>query len=173
VNTYTKTAAGLRAIKKIMKLQTKLVAKLKSQIASFLRLVSLGIRKYIIQLIDLEAQLEAALKSQIKSMKVQIKIGSEWHTTERRGAMVTVNGQPIFKALKALSQEWELVGNKGKHGKWCIAEYELPIGAQVEFSATANGKEKITYSFVVGAINSVDVDGYTYSNDTCGWIVSI
>ncbi|MEW6498557.1 MAG: hypothetical protein AB1589_39575, partial [Cyanobacteriota bacterium] len=81
--------------------------------------------------------------------------------------------EPIFKALKALSQEWEEVGNKGKHGKWCIAEYELPVGAQVEFCATANGKDKITQSFVVGAINSVNWDGYSYSNDTCGWIVSI
>jgi hypothetical protein len=156
-----------------MKLQTKLVAKLKGQIASFIRLVSLGIKKYIVQLLDLEAALEAALKSQFKSMRIQCKTGSEWHTTERRGAMVTVNGEPIFKALKAISQEWEEVGNKGNHGKWCIAEYELPVDAKVEFSATANGKEKITYSFVVGAVKSVDVDGYSYSNDTCGWIVSI
>lgn len=108
-------------------------------------------------------------------MKVQVKTGSEWHTTERRGAMVTVNGVPIYQALKPTSSEWELVGNKGKHGKWCIAEYELPVGAKIEFKATANGRETITYSFVVGLghINTVDVEGYKYSNDICGWIVSV
>jgi len=106
-------------------------------------------------------------------MKVQIKTGSEWHTTERRGAIVTVNGSQIYQVLKALAQEWEEIGNKGKHGKWCVAEYELPVGAKVEFSATANGKEKIARSFVVGEIDSIDVEGYNYGGDTCGWIVSI
>lgn len=133
-----------------MKNQTVLVKKLKGQIASFLNLVALGIKKYIVQLVDAEIALEAALKTQIKSMKVQVKTGSEWHTTERRGAMVTVNGEPIFKALKAIITEWESVGNKGKHGKWCIAEYELPAGAKIEFLATANGKEKNSILFCSG-----------------------
>ncbi len=106
-------------------------------------------------------------------MKIQVKIGSEWHTTERRAAMVLVNGRPIYQALKSLCQEWEEIGNKGKHGKWCIAEYELPIGVKVEFSATANGRDKIAYSFVVGAVTSVNVDGYSYGGDICGWIISI
>lgn len=105
--------------------------------------------------------------------KFQVKTGSEWHTTERRGAMVTVNGVEIYKALKPLSQEWEMVGNKGKHGKWCIAEYEIPAGARVEFKATANGRDPIVFNFVVGDGQSVDVDGFSYGSDTCGWIVSI
>jgi hypothetical protein len=108
-----------------------------------------------------------------KIMRVQIKTGSEWHTTERRAAIVTVNGQPIYQILKALAQEWEEVGNKGKHGKWCIAEYELPVGAKIEFFATANGRDKIAHSFVVGGIDSIDAEGYSYGGDTCGWIVSI
>jgi hypothetical protein len=107
------------------------------------------------------------------SIKVQVKTGSEWHTTERRGAMVKVNGKPIYQVLNPVSQEWELVGNKGKHGKWCVAEYELPVGAKIEFSATANGRDAITHSFVVGEVSSVDVDGYGYGSDICGWIVSI
>lgn len=54
-------------------------------------------------------------------MKFQVKTGSEWHTTERRGAMVTVNGKPIYEALKTLNKpEWELVGNKGKRG-WIVS----------------------------------------------------
>jgi hypothetical protein len=32
-----------------------------------------------------------------ENMKVQVKTGCEWHTTERRGAMVTVNGVPIYR----------------------------------------------------------------------------
>jgi hypothetical protein len=107
-------------------------------------------------------------------MKVQIKTGSEWHTTERRGSMVKINGKPIYEVLKPINKpEWELVGNKGTHGKWCVAEYELPKGAKIEFKATANNREDIVSSFVVGEIPSIDVDGYTYNNSICGWIVSI
>lgn len=103
----------------------------------------------------------------------QVKTGSEWHTTETRGAMVTVNGEPIYKALKAKSQKWTEVGNKGRHGKWCIAEYDIPVGSTVTFTATANGKEKIEESFVVSDDTVIDFDGYDYASDTCGWIVSI
>jgi hypothetical protein len=107
-------------------------------------------------------------------MMFQVKTGSEWHTTEKRGAMVKVNGKPIYKVLKPTSKpEWELVGNKGKHGKWCIAEYEIPAGSKVEFKATANEKEPIISSFIVGEVKSVDVKGYVYGGDICGWIVSI
>jgi hypothetical protein len=105
-------------------------------------------------------------------MKFQVKTGSESHTTERRGAMVEVNGKPIYQALKAIEQEWDLVGNKGKHGKWCVAKYEIPEGSKVVFKATANGKPAIEFSFVVGATSEkVDVDGYKYGSDICGWIV--
>ena len=107
-------------------------------------------------------------------MRVQVKTGSEWHTTERRG--VKVNGKLVYEALKPLSKpEWELVGNKGRHGNWCIAEYEIPKGTSVEFKATANGREDIVANFIAGEIPSVDIDGYTYGNGscTCGWIVSI
>jgi hypothetical protein len=107
------------------------------------------------------------------TMRVQIKTGSEWHTTERRGAMVTVNGKPIYEVLKSISSEWELVGNKGRHGKWCIAEYDLPLGAIVEFKATANNRDPITATFTVGELQEIDVDGYVYNNDICGWIVSV
>lgn len=107
------------------------------------------------------------------TMRVQIKTGSEWHTTERRGAMVTVNGKPIYEVLKPIDPKWELVGNKGRHGKWCIAEYDLPLGAKVEFKGTANNRDPITTTFTVGELESIDVDGYTYNNDISGWIVSV
>ncbi len=106
-------------------------------------------------------------------MRVQVKTGSEWHTTERRSAMVFVNKEPIYKALKPLRQDWEQIGNKGTHGKWCIAEYDLPDGAEIEFRASANGKKDIVYSFVANEGVSVDVDGYLYSGVLCGWILSI
>ncbi len=106
-------------------------------------------------------------------MRVQVKTGSEWHTTERRGAMVTVNGTPIYEVLTPISPEWELIGIKGRHGKWCIAEYDLPQGAVVEFKATANGQKPINAKFTVGEVQKINVDGYTYNNDICGWIVSV
>ena len=107
-------------------------------------------------------------------MKVQVKTGSESHTTNWRLAMVTVNGKPMYEVLKPLSKpEWELVGNKGKHGKWCIAEYELPVGSKVKFVAKANGQDPKEFEFVVGDIDRVDVNGYEYNKDICGWIVSI
>jgi hypothetical protein len=160
-----------------MKSQTTLIKNIKGHISSLLKLVALGVKKYIVKLIDLENQLEIALKQQLqqgkKTMKVQVKTGSEWHTTERRSAMVLVNGKPIYEVLKPTTQSWEEVGNKGKHGKWCIAEYILPVGAKIEFKATANGQDPIVFSFKVGEVAKVDVDGYNYGSDVCGWIVSI
>ena len=147
---------------------------IKHQIEATLKLIADGIKFYIEQLIVLEEKLEE-LQSRVKNkMKVQVKTGSEWHTTETRSAMVKVDGKPIYEALKPLEKPtWELVGNKGRHGKWCIAEYELPSGAKIEFKANANECKPIQFSFVVGEIQDVDVDGYVYNNDICGWIVSI
>jgi hypothetical protein len=114
-------------------------------------------------------------KKMAKSQKFQVKTGSESHTTEWRSAMVAVNGKPIYEALKPTTKEWELVGNKGRHGKWCVAEYSIPVGAKVTFTAKANGAPPITMSFVVGEEGSenIDIDGYSYNTDTCGWIVSV
>jgi hypothetical protein len=106
-------------------------------------------------------------------MKVQIKTGSEWHSTETRSAMIKVNGEPIYKVLKALNQKWVEVGRKGTHGKWCIAEYVLPVGAVVTFEANANGRVKISETFTVGDIETVDLEGYQYQSEPCGWIVEI
>lgn len=105
-------------------------------------------------------------------MRFQVKTGSESHTTEWRSAMVTINGVEIYKALKPLTSEWELVGNKGKHGKWCIAEYEIPSGSHVVFTAKANSRSPIIQEFIVGS-EEHDYEGYKYNNDICGWIVSI
>lgn len=88
--------------------------------------------------------------------------------------MVTVNGRPIYEALKPQGvPEWEQIGNKGKHGRWCVAEYNIPAGSKVEFKATANSKKPIIETFVAAEGLKVDFDGYTYGSDTCGWIVSI
>lgn len=107
-------------------------------------------------------------------MRVQVNTGSEWHSTERRSAMVNVNGNPIYKVLKPIGiPEWELVGNKGAHGRWCTAVYDIPDGWIVEFCAGANGKPTITETFVVGEKDSIDFDGYTYGDRLCGWIVSV
>lgn len=106
-------------------------------------------------------------------MKFQVKTGSEFHTTERRGAMVSVDGKAIYEILKASTQEWEMIGTKGRHGKWCIAEYEIPEGSKVTFKAAANGKPSIEHSFTVGENldDSIDFEGYKYGGDICGWIV--
>lgn len=112
------------------------------------------------------------IKTQLKSHKVQICTGSEWHTTERRGAMVKVGGVPIYEKFKAVEQRWSLVGNKGAHGKWCIAEYLLPYDTEIEFTATANSKEKIVEKIVIGQ-TPIDVEGYQYAGEPCGWVVSI
>jgi hypothetical protein len=107
-----------------------------------------------------------------QSHKVQICTGSEYHTTERRGAMAKVGGVPIYEKFKAVEQRWSLAGNKGAHGKWCIAEYLLPHGTEIEFTATANGKEKIVEKIVIGR-TPIDVEGYQYASEPCGWVVSI
>ena len=122
----------------------------------------------------LESGVLAKSQKTQQPMKVQIKTGSEHHTTNWRSAMVRVNGKPIYEVLKPLSKpSWEMVGNRGNHGKWCISEYELPVGAIVEFVAKANSQEPIEFKFQVGKISAVDVEGYKYSNGICGWIVSI
>jgi hypothetical protein len=106
-------------------------------------------------------------------MLFQIKTGSEFHSTEKRSAMVTVNGLPIYKTLKALTNEWEDIGNKGKHGKWCVAEYHIPVGSHLVFRATANGRPEKLEEFVVSEKSIIDFEGYTYNNSICGWIVSL
>lgn len=112
-----------------------------------------------------------------QTMRYEVRTGSEWHSTERRGAMVEVNGRPIYKVLKPACQEWLDVGNKGKHGKWCVAEYEIPVGSLVKFTATANGRPPIVAEFVVGEVGSkdIDVEGYKYGagDRICGWIVCL
>ena len=168
----------------------------KHQIQACLRAIRNGLRSFVDRLCVLETRLEAMMKSQettqqpqsthlgsggfAKSqktqqpMKVQIKTGSEHHTTNWRSAMVRVNGKPIYEVLKPLSKpSWEMVGNRGNHGKWCITEYELPVGAIVEFVAKANSQEPIEFKFKVGQVSSIDIEGYKYNNDICGWIVSI
>ena len=151
----------------------------KHQIQACLRAIENGLRSFVDRLCVLETRLEELMKSQEttqqpKPIKVQIKTGSEHHTTNWRSAMVRVNGKPIYEALKPLSKpSWEMVGNRGNHGKWCIAEYELPVGAIVEFIATANSQEPIEFSFTVGQVPSIDIEGYKYGSDICGWIVSI
>lgn len=104
--------------------------------------------------------------------RFQICTGSEYHSTEHRGAMVTVDGNPIYQVYKAETAEWSLVGNKGAHGKWCIAEYLLPENLEIVFKATANGKKPIVETFVVGQ-GIIDIDGYDYAGSPCGWIVSL
>jgi len=106
-------------------------------------------------------------------MLFQVRTGSEWHSTERRGCMVTVNNQPIYQALKPIDGEWLEVGSKGRHGKWFTAEYEIPIDSKVVFKASANSKPDIVQEFVVSADSDVDIDGYEYSGRLCGWIVSL
>lgn len=152
----------------------------KHQIQACLRAIRNGLRSFVDRLIVLESRLEElTMKTQEttqqpKPMKVQIKTGSEHHTTNWRSAMVRVNGKPIYEVLKPLSKpDWEMVGNKGNHGKWCVAEYELPVGAIVEFVAKANSQEPIEFKFKVGQVSSIDIEGYKYNNDICGWIVSI
>ena len=86
--------------------------------------------------------------------------------------MVKVGGVPIYEKFKAVEQRWSLVGNKGAHGKWCIAEYLLPYGTEIEFMATANGKEKFVEKIVIGQA-PIDVEGYQYAGEPCGWVVSI
>jgi len=169
----------------------------KHQIQACLRAIKNGLRSFVDRLIVLESRLEElTMKTQettrqpestncgsggfAKSqktqqpMKVQIKTGSEHHTTNWRSAMVRVNGKPIYEVLKPLSKpDWEMVGNRGNHGKWCVAEYELPVGAIIEFVAKANSQQPIEFKFKVGQVSSIDIEGYKYGGDICGWIVTI
>lgn len=106
--------------------------------------------------------------------RFQICTGSEWHSVERRGAIVTIGDteHPIYKPYKPEKAEWVLVGNKGTHGKWCIAEYLIPENMTIVFKATANRRKPIIETFVVGQ-GDIDVEGYEYAGEPCGWIKSI
>lgn len=154
---------------------------IKNQIAACLREIERGVKSFVDRLVVLEGALEAALEALktkgcniMKPMKVQTKTGSESHTTNWRSAVVTVNGKNIWEALTPIEKpEWELIGNKGNHGKWAIAEYEIPAGAKIIFTAKANGQKPIEFKFIVGESDPVDVDGFSYANRTCGWIVTI
>lgn len=104
--------------------------------------------------------------------RIQICAGSERHTTERRSAIVKIDGVPIYEKLQSFSAEWILVGHKGRHGKWCIAKYSVPYGTELDFTASANNRETITKKIVVDS-QPIDVEGYYYNGEPCGWIVSI
>lgn len=107
-------------------------------------------------------------------MRVLVETGSEWYTTETRGCMVKVNGKPIYEVLTPQDRpEWEPVGQKGRHGKWCIATYDIPAGSEVEFRATANSRDPIVKNFVAAEGLKVDFDGYQYGGGVCGWITTI
>lgn len=149
---------------------------IKHQIQVCLQAIKNGLKSFVDRLCVLEAQLESMITTQTEpqAMKVQVKTGSESHTTNWRSAVVRVNGKPIYEVLKPLSKpEWELVGSRGNHGKWCIAEYLLPVRSKIEFIAKANSQEPIEFSFTVGEIPSVDVEGFIYNSNICGWIVTI
>ena len=176
-----------------MKTQTKLVKVLKGKIAGILKLVKLGVKKYIIKLVDLEQSLEVALFEQFRVLKscsswvetpgttsrqsrtpdtyggkpscstgspthwlpktalfakpirVQVKTGSQKMGHEIRGANVFIDGVPINKVLKPLSEIIETVGVKGRQGKWFICEYEIPFGSLVQFFAHASGQKEIEF----------------------------
>ena len=107
-------------------------------------------------------------------MLFQIKTGSEIHATEQRGAMVTIGDNPIFKVLTPIDHpEWEPVGNKGRHGRWCTAVYDIAEGTELEFIATANGRENIQQKITVKEGEKVEIDGYIYNGSICGWILSL
>lgn len=55
-----------------MKRQSAKVQQLKGKIASLINLVKLGVKKYIVKLLDLEAQLSVALQSQIKNIMIPL-----------------------------------------------------------------------------------------------------
>ena len=108
-------------------------------------------------------------------MKIQVCTGSEYHTTERRSAMVYIVNPdgtfvPIYQVLTPIEPpEWRLVGNKGRHGKWAIAEYVIHPGIELYFKATANGKPHIEFKGVPDG--DTDIEGYQYNNELCGWLV--
>lgn len=54
-----------------MKSQSQLVLSLKAQIASTLKLIALKIKRYVLQLLELEQKLEVAMSKQINEIQVQ------------------------------------------------------------------------------------------------------
>ncbi len=116
-----------------------------------------------------------------ETSRFQVCTGGETHTTQWRSASVFVvspkGGEtPLYKALTPIAPgEWELVGNKGNHGKWVKAEYDVPVGTRLRFEAKANGRPTKSQSFVVQGQpqDTIDLEGYTYSSRICGWIVAV
>ena len=64
--------------------------------------------------------------------------GSEWHTSYGAKAQVFVGKEetPIYQSpeAKLLDQEWTDI-QRGKHGKWVEATYEVPDGTIVKLFA--------------------------------------
>ena len=121
----------------------------------------------------MEIQKTETIEAKEKGLKIQCKTGSEQHTTEWRTSKVFLDGIPIWETLKPISTEWVLVGNKGNHGKYCVAEYELPPTGTLSVKFSANKREDITATFDLSQTEEIDIDGYTYNNTLCGWVVSI
>lgn len=82
--------------------------------------------------------------------RIETCTGSEWHTTERRSAMVKIGGVPIYEKFTAVSSRRVDVGTKGRHGFWYIAEYLIPQGTELVFTANANGRDPIIKHITVG-----------------------
>ena len=70
-----------------MKTQTKLVQNLKVAFQKFLKLVELGVKKYIIQLADTENQLETALHRQLNVL-VKLTTENVYNYSERLRKMI-------------------------------------------------------------------------------------
>jgi hypothetical protein len=106
-------------------------------------------------------------------MIFEVVTGAEWHTTEKRSGRCWVDGVFIYEKLKSIQNTWHLVGNKGKHGKWNVARYDIPIGSKVTFKATANRKEDRVLEFIVKKdMKDINFDGYEYSGEPSCWIIS-
>jgi hypothetical protein len=106
-------------------------------------------------------------------MIFEVVTGSEWHTTERRSGKCWVDGELIYEKLKSIENKWHLVGNKGKHGKWNVAKYDIPLGSKVVFKATANSMEDRDLSFTVSEdMEDIDFNGYAYGGEPSCWILS-
>lgn len=69
---------------------------------------------------------------------IKTMTGSEWHSSYGAKGMVFVvkEGQeiPVYQAFVPEEQEWTDV-QRGKHGKWCETEYEIPEGTILKLFA--------------------------------------
>ena len=103
--------------------------------------------------------------------QVKIQVKRTWHGFKgRRSCQIFFNGKLIEDTLNPIAKEWVDGDNKQN---WCVEEYILPVKGIIKFVAKANGEKPIEKVFDLSETNEINIEGFTYKNQICGWLQAI